>query len=441
LPVSSLQESAENEYTLIRRSLDSLGYKGSLPLESIPIVSQLLTDLIKATKSFKTLMSEKQQLLNDLNVQNDIVLPLRNENYKLAKDNNELHQELIRIKDIIDLNKNSNDVNLKKLINVNEEMKFVLEQKDKKIKMLQVDKEILRKKLNIIYDKLYMGEGDKSIIGDKGLVKAHKIISNEHPKNVNTTYTKKMFEMNGDLPDDNNNNYEENNNINNNNFNREQQNWINNDIQKASQQIETLKSEINALKDELENKTNIINNYNTIIQTRDDEIKRLQNFTYSNLDNKQELKIRYNVDILEMENEKLKRQNEFLNNENHKLNSIDYFHTHRCREEEVRKLDKEILKLKKENEKLRKYSEFSLNNNNVSRLNTSQNKLKLEKQNVLKLLEQEKKKNEEMNKLIEENKNLMEKHMKDFNDEKNILNENINKLKNELQNEKNTNIK
>ena len=271
-------------------------------------------------------------------------------------------------------------------------MKFVLEQKDKKIKMLQVDKEILRKKLNIIYDKLYMGEGDKSIIGDKGLVKAHKIISNEHPKNVNTTYTKKMFEMNGDLPVDNNddNNYNENE-IN--NYNREQQNWINNDIQKASQQIEALKSEINTLKDELENKMNIINNYNSIIQTRDDEIKRLQNFTYSNLDNKQELKIRYNVDILEMENEKLKRQNEFLNNENHKLNSIDYFHTHRCREEEVKKLDKEILKLKKENEKLRKYSEFNLNNNNVSRLNTSQNmKFKLEKQNVLKLLEQEKKK-------------------------------------------------
>ena len=212
----------ENEYTLIRRSLDSLGYKGALPLESIPIVSQLLTDLIKATKSFKSLKQEKQQLLNDLSVQNDIVLPLRNENYKLAKDNNELHKELIRIKDIIDLNKNSNDVNLKKLLTTNEEMKFVLEQKDKKIKTLQTDKEILRKKLNIIYDKLYMGEGDKSIIGDKGLVKAHKIISNEHPKNVNSTYTKKMFEINGDLPVDNN---EENFNENEiNNFNREQQN-------------------------------------------------------------------------------------------------------------------------------------------------------------------------------------------------------------------------
>ena len=86
-----------------------------------------------------------------------------------------------------------------------------------------------------------------------------------------------------------------------------------------------------------------------------------------------------------MENEKLRRQNEFLNNENHKLNSIDYFHTHRCREDEVRKLDKEISKLKKENEKLRKYSEFNINNN--SRLNNSQNmKLKLEKQTVLKLL-------------------------------------------------------
>ena len=53
---------------------------------------------------------------------------------QITKDKCKLHKEIIKIKDIIDLNKNSNDVNLKKLINENNEMKFVLEQKVKKNK-------------------------------------------------------------------------------------------------------------------------------------------------------------------------------------------------------------------------------------------------------------------------------------------------------------------
>ena len=35
-------------------------------------------------------------------------------------------------------------------------------------------------------------------------------------------------------------------------------------------------------------------------------------------------------------------QIDFLNEENHKLQQIDYFHSHRCREDEINKLDKQI---------------------------------------------------------------------------------------------------
>ena len=51
-----------------------------------------------------------------------------------------------------------------------------------------------------------------------------------------------------------------------------------------------------------------------------------------------------------MQNEKLLNQIDFLNRENHRLNAIDYFHNHRCREEEVKRLDEAIANLTKDNE-------------------------------------------------------------------------------------------
>ena len=77
---------------------------------------------------------------------------------------------------------------------------------------------------------------------------------------------------------------------------------------------------------------------------------------------KEELKTRYKVDIITEQNEKLKRQNDFLNQENHRLNSIEWFHTHRCREDEIKKLEGEINKLKNSIKKFRRINEENSKN-------------------------------------------------------------------------------
>ena len=124
-----------------------------------------------------------------------------------------------------------------------------------------------------------------------------------------------------------------------------------------------------------------------------------------------------------MQNEKLLNQIDFLNRENHRLNAIDYFHNHRCREEEVKRLDEAIANLTKDNEKMRKKLErYNLNDNSVlttntsfmkgrSRLNQSSffgvnlndqiKKLRNEKKELNRLLD------EERNKTLSANKELM----------------------------------
>ncbi len=59
------------------------------------------------------------------------------------------------------------------------------------------------------------------------------------------------------------------------------------------------------------------------------------------------------VKILKLK-KKLKLQIDLLNEENHKLKEKEYFHSHRCREEEIHNLENIINNLKKENEILQK---------------------------------------------------------------------------------------
>ena len=96
-----------------------MGYKGYLSEESVQLVNSVLSDLIKATKAFKNIMSEKNNLESKLKIQDDIILPLRNENYKISKDNNELHKEIIKLKVDLELRNISENSKEKYITNSN----------------------------------------------------------------------------------------------------------------------------------------------------------------------------------------------------------------------------------------------------------------------------------------------------------------------------------
>ena len=352
---------------------------------------------------------------------------MRNENYKISKDNNELHKEIIKLKDDLELRNTSENSKVNALQRAIDEIQFVVEQKNQLIHKYSYQNEILRNKLNRIFDCLYLGEGDRAIINEKGLEKARKFISNINPESINTTFKKKSFEITENLYSNKNSlNNLENNNLDileavkqeMNNIKVSKQDWSD-DLKKAETEMENNRNEIKSLRDELEQKDKIVNQYKKIIEEREKEIARLQGHMYYGDDNKDELKLRYQSEFIKEENDKLQSQIEFLNRENHRLNAIDYFHSHRCREEEVKRLDAEIARLTKENEKLKKSLDnmglgdlnSSIMTGNKSFMNRSRfsfysspnladqvKKLKADKKTLMQLLEKEKEKNQELNK-------------------------------------------
>ena len=93
---------AQQKFTNLRKRLDQLGYRQTLGLESLPLVEKLFADLVHTTESLKNAkldLGKKEVQSKDFD---SAVEPYKSDNAKLVKENNDLHQQLIKQKDEYD---------------------------------------------------------------------------------------------------------------------------------------------------------------------------------------------------------------------------------------------------------------------------------------------------------------------------------------------------
>ena len=435
----------EKEYIRVKNSLEALGFTSYLSPDSVTLVRNILDNLIKATRSFKNIKLENERLQDEMRLQGDLVLPLRNENHKLLQDNNQLHKEIIDIKDKLEIKNTTSDKTLQKNIENMEEMKFLLTQKNLKIKSLEAQVENLKKKLNDVFEDVYMYNKEENA-DQRGIPSSRKFLNYGNgylpelcpliKQEFNISGGEQMNQMNYG-----NNNMEINPNEileamqnENKQFNLGKDEWAK-DLQQNNNEITKLRENINNLENMIKEKNKEIEQYQRRIILRDDEIKRLQNNAYLGDENLEEIKVRYNIDFYREQNEQLKRQNEFLNNENHRLNSLKIFHSKQGKEEEINKLKNEIEKLKFDNNKLKQRNVYpTVNTTNTRRKKNFTENSKMSFGTAEIKEDKEKKENMKYQKIIRDltgnNENIKAKLT--------ISNKTINELKNQnqlLQNE------
>ena len=435
----------EQEYIRVKNSLEALGFTGYLSPDSVTLVRNILDNLIKATRSFKNIKLENERLQDEMRLQGDLVLPLRNENHKLLQDNNQLHKEIIDIKDKLEIKNTTSDKTLQKNIENMEEMKFLLTQKNLKIKSLEAQVENLKKKLNDVFEDVYMYNKEENA-DQRGIPSSRKFLNYGNgylpelcpliKQEFNISGGEQMNQINYG-----NNNMEINANEileamqnENKQFNLGKDEWAK-DLQQNNNEITKLRENINNLENMIKEKNKEIEQYQRRIILRDDEIKRLQNNAYLGDENLEEIKVRYNIDFYREQNEQLKRQNEFLNNENHRLNSLKIFHSKQGKEEEINKLKNEIEKLKFDNNKLKQRNVYpTVNTTNTRRKKNFTENSKMSFGTAEIKEDKEKKENMKYQKIIRDltgnNENIKAKLT--------IANKTINELKNQnqlLQNE------
>lgn len=119
-----------DKYFNLKRKLEELGYNYNLPLDGVPLVECILADLLQTTRSLQHYMD----LSKDAITQRDKLIleiePYKFDNAKLIQDNNQLHKELMILKEQIE--KKEKDC-ARKIKSLSEE----LIQKDNTISKLQ----------------------------------------------------------------------------------------------------------------------------------------------------------------------------------------------------------------------------------------------------------------------------------------------------------------
>ncbi|XP_025989831.1 centrosomal protein of 135 kDa isoform X2 [Solenopsis invicta] len=88
------------KYRTVRKHLDNLGYKQALSLDALPLIEALLADLIQTTdslKHFKSIAQENVEACSQLQLTVD---PYKCDNARLVQECNQLHSDLIEIKEV-----------------------------------------------------------------------------------------------------------------------------------------------------------------------------------------------------------------------------------------------------------------------------------------------------------------------------------------------------
>ena len=128
---------AEKKFLLLKKRLDALHYCQPLTLDSAALVEKLLGDLIKTTEGFQNLKRQNEEGKTNVLKAEGLLQPLKRENARLTKENNELHYEMIKVKEDADFKDNRWKTTMKSLEGEKNDLKFVLQQKDSSIKKLQ----------------------------------------------------------------------------------------------------------------------------------------------------------------------------------------------------------------------------------------------------------------------------------------------------------------
>jgi len=98
----------QQKFSSLRRRLDQLGYRQPLGIESLPLVERLFADLIHTTESLKNSRLNTSSIVGSgrradgdgSHVTSDAQIDAyKSDNARLIRENNELHQQLIHVKE------------------------------------------------------------------------------------------------------------------------------------------------------------------------------------------------------------------------------------------------------------------------------------------------------------------------------------------------------
>nr|XP_020459149.1 centrosomal protein of 135 kDa isoform X2 [Monopterus albus] len=244
-----MNSSAERKFVNLRKRLDQLGYRQPLGIESLPLVEKLFSDLVHTTESLRNAKLSAGKTEKESRNVDALLEPYRAENSRVVKENNELHLELLKLKEEKDRVTRELKTHVRKLDHETSDLKFLNNQYVHKVRSLEKDSKAKAERIQQLQEKNLQavvqtpGGKKRSIPFRRQRMQIDELI----PPSSTSAYPVLQ-------PDDP---------------------YVADLLQLADGRIHELQEDIIKLKLDLENAQEVIKHLNTQVEERDEEIERL----------------------------------------------------------------------------------------------------------------------------------------------------------------------
>lgn len=148
-----MASATERKFTALRKRLDQLGYRQSVGIESLPLVEKLFGDLLHTTESLKKAKLQLSKQNEQKGVWEQQVEPYRLDNARLVRENNELHQKVMKLKESSEIKVRDLKATLRRLDHENTDLKFLNTQYVHKIQSVEKESQVKSDKIIELQEK------------------------------------------------------------------------------------------------------------------------------------------------------------------------------------------------------------------------------------------------------------------------------------------------
>ncbi|XP_075943475.1 centrosomal protein of 135 kDa [Anarhichas minor] len=244
-----MNNNAERKFVNLRKRLDQLGYRNPLGIESLPLVEKLFSDLVHTTESLRNAKLSAGKTEKETRNFDALLEPYRVENARVVRENNELHLELLKLKEEKDRVSRELKTHIRKLDHQTSDLKFLNNQYVHKVRCLEKDSKAKAERIQQLQEKNMQavvqtpGGKKRSIPFRRQRMQIDELI----PSSSTSAYPASQ-------PDDP---------------------YIADLLQMADGRIHELQEDIIKVKLDLENAQQYIKHLNTQVEERDKEIERM----------------------------------------------------------------------------------------------------------------------------------------------------------------------
>ncbi|NWU55527.1 CP135 protein, partial [Dromas ardeola] len=240
---------AERRFINLRKRLDQLGYRQPLGLESLPLVEKLFSDLVHTTESLRSAKLSAGKTEKEYSNYDAILEPYKSENAKLTRENNELHLDILKLKEQSDRRVKDLKASLRRVEHETADLKFLNNQYVHKIKMLEKENKAKTEKIQHLQER-----------------NLQAVVQTPGGRKRSIPFRRQRMQIDQPVPPSGVSAYP---------VPQPEDPYIADLLQVADNRIHELQSEVTELQEKLEISEREMKNYSKQVELRDKEIERL----------------------------------------------------------------------------------------------------------------------------------------------------------------------